>query len=323
MSGWVSVCDKSLTEVVLALQTVDDDGILTIDEKIRIVIPESSRLESIYQGIAAQAAALGVGIPDATAARTAWLALRDSLVPAWNDTTQPTPITRADWDGVLDTYRDALSSTQAALAAFGSVTVIPPAALAVSLDATGVPVGGTYPAELAPIVKRGAIDIRATDEMDYAITVTGDVAATVNDTDGDANKGKITVTAGTAGSIVLTVSVNGIALPAYTIAVTGEQQATGTVGNNASGARVWPDGWSETWRDVTFSGSDGATQKFAYGNGHVHGAIFKAWIEGDDGSSDVSVYVVPGGAEADGVTLRKSTASTVYATIFSKGDTAS
>lgn len=213
--GWVLVQDKSLAASIEALQSIDDDGILTIDEKIRIAIPENSRLEAAYQGISTQAAAMGLAITDLTAARAAWIALRDGLSPAWNDTTQSTPITRTDWDSTLETYRTEIEDARAALNSPGAVTVIPP----------GTQEAGSYPLVLTPSVKRGASDIRTSDDVSYSITTSG-MTATVNDTDGSADKGKITVTAGDSGTIQLTVNVSGVDFGPYTIRFTSSAAAS-------------------------------------------------------------------------------------------------
>ena len=53
-------------------------------------------------------------------------------------------------------------------------------------------------------MKRGATDIRDDDDVSYSIATSG-ITATVNNTPGDADKGKITATGGTSGHIDLTV----------------------------------------------------------------------------------------------------------------------
>lgn len=229
--GYVSVQDRSLRQSIEALQSVDDDGLLTIDEKIRIAIPDNGRLEAQYQGILTQATGIGLSITALTTARSAWIALRDGLTPAWNDTTQPTPITRGDWDAVLNTYRVEIENAQAALALAASVTVIPPAGRTIVLDPDGAAQAGQYPFTLVPVVKRGGVDITLDDDTSYAITPTG-ITATVENTDGDPDKGDITVTAGTGGSIALTVTVGGVDFGPFTIALPGVKETTASFSTN-------------------------------------------------------------------------------------------
>jgi hypothetical protein len=287
---WQDVQDKELLAAVVNLQRVDDDGILTIDEKIRIVVPESSRLESIYQGILEQANALGISIAAATTARGNWLALRNSLVPAWNDLTQDTLITRTDWDAVLDAYRIALEDARTALASPASVSVIPPVNQVVEVDSTNNPSSGQYPRALVPVVKRGVLDIRDDDATSYAIATSG-ITATVNNTLGDPDKGTITATAGAEGYIDLTVTIGGVPFGPYRILFTKKAAAV-VIGGGAEGTLDLGGGIIFSWRSVNVPSN--AITNIAYGNGHVYSSFAHAWIEGgqgDSGSQDNNPYI--------------------------------
>jgi hypothetical protein len=290
-SGYVSVRDRSLTEVIQALQNVDDDGLLTIDEKIRVVIPENARLESAYQGALARAVLLGINTAAMDAARTAWVTLRDGLSPAWNDTTQDTPITRTDWDLVLGTYRTAIETTNTAVAAPSSIVVVPPANQTVSLDSDGLVVAGQYPRTLTPVVKRGAIDIRADTATTYAITASG-IDATINTTNGDPNKGKITATDGSSGYIDLTITASGVSFGPYRILFTADAVPI-WLGNDASGKTELGNGIVLTWREIVVPGNASAVF-FSYGNGHVYDQFAHASIaggEGGAGAQDNNPYI--------------------------------
>jgi len=285
------VRDRSLTEVIQALQNVDDDGLLTIDEKIRVVIPENARLESAYQGALARAVLLGINTAAMDAARTAWVTLRDGLSPAWNDTTQDTPITRTDWDLVLGTYRTAIETTNTAVAAPSSIVVVPPANQTVSLDSDGLVVAGQYPRTLTPVVKRGAIDIRADTATTYAITASG-IDATINTTNGDPNKGKITATDGSSGYIDLTITASGVSFGPYRILFTADAVPI-WLGNDASGKTELGNGIVLTWREIVVPGNASAVF-FSYGNGHVYDQFAHASIaggEGGAGAQDNNPYI--------------------------------
>ncbi len=117
-AAWTLAADQSLYEAILAstqaidrLDDLDDDGIITIVEKNSVLIPDSAVLETQWQDLDARAAVEGITTERTAAAnaRTAWLALRNSLTPSWNDISQNTPVTRIDYDLVLHDYRDSLS----------------------------------------------------------------------------------------------------------------------------------------------------------------------------------------------------------------------
>ena len=282
-SGYVSVRDRTLIEAVALLLRIDDDGILTIDEKIRIIIPENARLEAAYQGALARAVLLGIDAAAMTTARTAWVTLRDGLTPAWNDTSQDSPITRTDWDLVLATYRTAIEITNTAVAAPSSIVVVPPSNQTVTLDSDGLIVVGQYPRTLTPVVKRGAIDIRADTATLYAITASG-INASVNTANGDPDKGKITVTGGTGGYIDLTVTTNGVSFGPYRILFTTDAVPV-WLGNDASGKTELGNGIVLTWREIEVPKNADAVF-FAYGNGHNYSSFAHASISGGEGGAN-------------------------------------
>jgi hypothetical protein len=282
-SGYVSVRDRSLTQVIQALQNIDDDGLLTIDEKIRVAIPENARLEAAYQGALSRGALLGIPTAAMVAAREAWVTLRDGLSPAWNDITQDTPITRADWDLVLDTFRQAIEATATAIATPSSISVVPPANQTVALDSNGAVVAGQYPRTLTPVVKRGDVDIRADADTGYAIVASG-IAATINVTDGDPNKGKITATSGNSGFIDLTVTAGGVSFGPYRVLFTAAAVPI-WLGNDASGKTELGNGLVYTWREITVpKNSTGIF--FSYGNGHIYTDFAHAQLSGGIGNAN-------------------------------------
>jgi|GEM_PF-4507987 len=100
---------------LLALSYLDDDGILTVDEKVRRLIPEDAVLEQSYATITATATGLSVSTAGITAARAAWILLRDAISPAWNDTTQNSVVVRNSLDATLLAYRDEFDALRAAI----------------------------------------------------------------------------------------------------------------------------------------------------------------------------------------------------------------
>jgi hypothetical protein len=108
----------SATEAIAALDDLDDDGILTVDEKIRILIPRAAQLEEAWFNLDALAGELGVAAERAAAAdaRDDWLALLGAITPDWDDTSAPSPVARADYDGLLQAYGEALDALRLKIA---------------------------------------------------------------------------------------------------------------------------------------------------------------------------------------------------------------
>lgn len=219
-SGWVLVQDESLAVAVAALQSIDDDSILTKDEKIRILIPENNRLLTAYNGLIAQASSFGISLTDLTTAWTAWTTLRDSLSPDWDDRTQDTPINRTDWDSTLNTLREEIEDARALLQGPTAVSISYPAAEEFQFDSAGALKSGQVPIDIAVVVKRGATVITLDDEVSYAITPSADITATIENTNSDPDKGTITITdVDDEGYIDVTVTVDGIAFPTHRITI--------------------------------------------------------------------------------------------------------
>ncbi|MAF30255.1 MAG: hypothetical protein CL820_12010 [Croceicoccus sp.] len=96
-------------------------------------------------------------------------------------------------------------------------------------------------------MKRGATDIRDDDDVSYSIATSG-ITATVNNTPGDADKGKITATGGTSGHIDLTVNVAGVDFGPFRILFAAEtglfvENANGTAMGTRIGNRIFWRQW--------------------------------------------------------------------------------
>lgn len=89
------------------IEAYDNDDILDISEKRSLVV-EDAQLEGAYQQIILSAAAVGVSSTALTTARTSYRSFRDAISPAWNDTTQDSPVTRNSLDTVVNGFADAI-----------------------------------------------------------------------------------------------------------------------------------------------------------------------------------------------------------------------
>lgn len=130
-AAWVVAADQRLREAwdlandaLQALADIADDAVLSVDEKIKILVPQAAQLEGAWTILDAQAASLGVVTARTAAAteRTDWLAMLAAITPAWNDTSQPSPVTRATYDAALLAYTDALEGLNAAIASEAAMT---------------------------------------------------------------------------------------------------------------------------------------------------------------------------------------------------------
>lgn len=251
--GWEDVQDQAIksnrelaieakndaNQAISRLTSIDDDGVIDISEKASTLIPEDARLEGSYTTLIASATIAGVSTAAATAARASWIALRDAITPAWNDVEVDSPVVRNSYDATLNAYRDALAALTTAvieaMTAAKQVVIVPPVAQIVYRDWQGNIKSGQYPRTLTPKVERGGGDIRDDDDVSYSITTTGTITATINNTTGSADKGKITPTGGSSGSIVLTVAVAGVTFPTFTIPFTNQDDNPPTTGGGGGG----------------------------------------------------------------------------------------
>jgi len=117
-SGVVGTTMPALTEARVAeiigdIGVITDDSVLTVDEKIRILIPLHDEVELEYENISAQAIAFGINIVQLEDARTAWIAYLNSLSPAWDDKSQNTNIDRGIFRQKINNYLEHLYIIQA------------------------------------------------------------------------------------------------------------------------------------------------------------------------------------------------------------------
>lgn len=122
--------------------------------------------------------------------------------------------------------------------ATAQVIVTMPVAQTIYRDWQGAVKEGQLPRTLTPAVMRGGVDVRTNASTTYALAATGGLAgkASVNNTAGSADKGRIdlpaTITSG--GTLTLTVSWAGVEVGAFPLAVSTSDDAP-PANNGASG----------------------------------------------------------------------------------------
>lgn len=119
----LSELGDAIVGVLDDLSSLADDGNLTRFEKITKLIPLDAQLEGQYDILQLQVPPLSgnIGVvaaaADAEDAWDAWVAYRNSLDPAWNDTSEDTAVVRATYDGKVNDLRLALDTLASALRA--------------------------------------------------------------------------------------------------------------------------------------------------------------------------------------------------------------
>lgn len=127
----------ALGEVSTIATAGHNPNTLTINEKIVTLKPKEDLREIEYVDWTTRATALGStallsGVTSVTSKRTAWLALRNAIVPAWNNIAVNSPITRTaydladrEYDDMLSWLKTLISEEDARRATWGNVAVTP------------------------------------------------------------------------------------------------------------------------------------------------------------------------------------------------------
>ncbi len=121
----VGLLQTSLIEVT----GLADDGVLTIDEKIRTLIPEDKRLEAAWAVLDAQASVspnsnVASVRASAASARSAWISYRGTIDPVWNDTKHPSDVARSTFVNTITNYSTALTRLADALRVAAGLTAM-------------------------------------------------------------------------------------------------------------------------------------------------------------------------------------------------------
>lgn len=154
------------------IDLLNDDGVITINEKVTKLIPLSAELDAAWGLLNGQA----VGVPmavvvtakaDAITARTAWLTYRNALTPDWDDITADTDVGRSDYDTAIGNYRAAIDTLANALRLYAATRA----------EWDGVS-GPGLPEDYATRNDDGANMIRSPLMLDEVILTNGAVLAT-------------------------------------------------------------------------------------------------------------------------------------------------
>lgn len=106
---------QSVMAVANALNTVTtdfylavNDGNLTIQEKIQVVIPDDTAFAFQYASLRARALVLGLSVTALDAAQSAYVTSRNLITPAWDDTTQNSTGIPSDFRAKMAAFGNAL-----------------------------------------------------------------------------------------------------------------------------------------------------------------------------------------------------------------------
>lgn len=280
--AWTAATDQRLHDAIMvadaaldALADIDDDGVITIDEKVRKLIPDAAAIEASWGILDAQAATFSITTERtaAASARTAWLAVLAAISPAWNDITQPSPVTRSGLDSARLTYRSALDTLDAKIKAVAAtlatwnnvqasdtdapddnadvtltaqVTMVVPADPTIQRDISGTVLSGQLPRTVgAPGITRAGASITTSNNVSYTIqNIAGGLGTvTIDNTNGSGTKGESTVpSAGFtgAGSYEVLATIDGVAQQPIRVTVS-VQNAEPTVSGSKAGSMTVGD----------------------------------------------------------------------------------
>jgi hypothetical protein len=213
-----------IADLEARVNAIDDDGILEISEKVDTLIPNAASFEAGYIAISANALAAGVSTTTLDTKRAAWLAFLAAISPAWNDTTQNSPVARGSLDNVRNEYDAELKTVQRlaieAMTAARTPDLVGNLAWAISGDVAGA-VSTSLPVDRRFSAFLGTTDVSPT--TNFALSnVSLSLTLSVNNTPGSADRGVVSLEAGTTGSgtATLTATLPGGAVVERIIAVT-------------------------------------------------------------------------------------------------------
>lgn len=273
-------------EAIDALDGLADDGVLTQNEKITKLIPESVRLDTKWATLSEAADLLSVSTTSVDAARSAWLAFLAGLSPAWNDVSTDTLVTRSTYNGLRDAYDGALYDLNKAVSeeaskralwtgvtgpakpednadvtANAQIVVVPPTTITINRTWDGQVKAGQLPKTARPAVTKGGVDIRDDNNVSYSVSGTGGIAGkvTVNNTNGSPSKGDWTIdnTVVTGGSVIETVTVGGVTIGAFTtLIVTSDDNPPSSSGAGGGTDTTFPAITSTSYATMTTTDGD-------------------------------------------------------------------
>ena len=270
----------SANDAIDQLAGLADDGTITINEKITKLIPENTRLSDKWTALTALAGTLGVSTSAASTARSGWLALLASLSPAWNNTTQDSPVDRTAFDLARDAYDAALyeldraiKAQAAAVATWAGVSGSgKPADNATVGAPTGTPVGSITAGDVSSTINSGggvatnqvntaAIQNNAVTALGYVFSSGFGSAGSVSNTYPTWDTAQTLVVTATGQPLQVAFALNGVntGTPGYVPRVELRLTRNGT--EIFSGAQMTPTGDASDYRycEVIDTPSAGST----------------------------------------------------------------
>ncbi len=201
------------------IDAIDDDGILSISEKVETLIPAAASLEALWTATSALAATAGVSSSAAATQRTAWLAYLAAITPAWNSISDASTITRGSLDAARSSYDAALkdlqrAATEAMTAARTPRQDVSAPAISLTASAAGVLDGGQLPKGWSVIRWRGSTDVSTSATWSIVAQV-GITGAAVTVTNGSVSIPTGAVIAMTASVTVRSI-IDGVAMDSVT-----------------------------------------------------------------------------------------------------------
>lgn len=295
-SADVALAAASAANAAIAL--IDDDNILSISEKVEVLIPGAAAFEALYTAVLANATAASVSVTTLNTKRTAWLATLTAITPAWNDTSVASPIVRGVLDTARSEYDAELKNVQRlsieAMTAAKATDLTGNFAWAISGDVTGA-VSTALPHDRRFTAMEGTTD-KSPDTDFQLLSITTGLVLTVNNTVSSADRGVVTMGAGTTngGTAILKATFPSGAIVERTITVTKTNAIPATGGG--TGATFA--------QDTSFTNITGTS----------HAAISDELICRSNGSSQVRVAVDLNYSAAGGTSVRTPSFKASYAT---------
>lgn len=281
-----------------AIALIDDDDVISISEKVEVLIPGAAAFEALYTAVAATATAASVSVTTLNTKRTAWLNTLSAIVPAWNDTTQSSPIVRGSLDTTRNEYDTELKTVQRlsieAMTSAKAPDLTGNFAWAISGDVTGA-VSTSLPVNRRFTALEGTTDKSPTTNFELLSVTTG-LVLTVNNTPASADRGVVTLGIGTTngGTATLKATLPGGAVVERVLTVT-KSNAIPAVGGG-SGATFAQD---TSFTNITSTS---------------HAAISDELVCRSDGSGNIRLSIDLNYSAGGGTSIRTPSFKASYAT---------
>lgn len=277
---------------------IDDDAILSVAEKVEALIPAAASFEALWVANAALAATAGVSSATAAGARATWLAYLASISPGWNNITGPSPILRGALDTARGDYDAALKELGRAATEAMTAARTPDLTGNFSWEIAGDVAGSVVtplPADRRFKAMLGTSDVSVTTSFALS-SISAGLALTVNNTAASADRGVVTMGAGTTGggTAVLTATLPGGAVVQRVIAVSKTDAIPPTGGGTGSAFA----------QDTTFSAI----------NSTAHVVISDELVVRSDGGGNVRVAINLAYQASGGTASRTPAFKAAYAT---------